>query len=530
MRSKFPVRFRAWCVALGLCVGSIVHAAEPHPLMGATREQVLTRYGEPRSTLVGGGREVLFYGRERLTLRNGVVVDVERLAAEPVRRPGSAPAPAPVVAPAAPAATEPAPAAVPPAEAPVPRTAAPLEPAPRQVPPTPAPDGVSVAPAPGANAAETTPPAPAPAPEPRLEIKRVLPPGASAPRPPTSTAGSARPAPAPVPPQTESAPKTAAPPPAAPIARAPVEPAAPVAPVAADAGASSRPAAAPAPASLADAPAVPADEPSEAPVQDKLEEARKKAAQRAVEMRSARRRLEEAASEKVDPTAAFFSTRTYVFACVIIVGGAGYLLWRRRQREIELAATAVSHSPFSAPVAANGGTQFTLELIAKLEWKHFEELVAAYYAKTGVVATRTKSGPSTPVHIKISWKGEPRPFALVQCIAQPQGLVDAKPIQELTAVLMAEDIRRGYVVTSGKFSVPARDFAEEKHLTLLPGEIFVEKLNALPDAARAEIMQQVTAGDYSTPACPKCEAKMVRADEPGVWRCAAHADQRIVAR
>ena len=41
-----------------------------------------------------------------------------------------------------------------------------------------------------------------------------------------------------------------------------------------------------------------------------------------------------------------------------------------------------------------------------------------------------------------------------------------------------DDIRRGYVVTTGKFNVPARDFAEEKHLTLLPGDIFLEKLNA----------------------------------------------------
>jgi restriction system protein len=95
---------------------------------------------------------------------------------------------------------------------------------------------------------------------------------------------------------------------------------------------------------------------------------------------------------------------------------------------------------------------------------------------------------------------------------------------------MAEDIRRGYVVTSGKFNVPARDFAEEKHITLLPGDIFVEKLNALPDAARAEILQQVAVGDYTTPACPKCEAKMGRGDEPGVWRCTAHPEQRILSR
>ena len=169
--------------------------------------------------------------------------------------------------------------------------------------------------------------------------------------------------------------------------------------------------------------------------------------------------------------------------------------------------------------------------MTKLEWKRFEELVTSYYSKTGVVAARTKAGPAKPVHIKISWKGESRPFAYVQCLAHPEGLIDAGPILELVAALATDDIRRGYVVTTGKFGVNARDLAEEKHITLLSGDIFLEKLNALPDSARAEIMHEITAGDFTTPSCPKCEAKMVRsADDPSVWKCAAHPDQTITLR
>ncbi len=538
MRSKFPVGFRAWCVAIVLGVGSIAHAAEQHPLMGATREQVLSRYGEPRSTLVGGGREVLFYGRERLTLRNGVVVDVERLASEPVRRPAPTPTPAPVPAPTP--ASDVAPAPVAPA-APAPATDAAtirstmnLEPVLRTAPPATSPlDGVAVPASPPPSPADAAP-LPPPAPEPKLEIKRVLPPGsggtrssgspASAPRvadTAVAAAATASKSPSPVPATPAPAPRET--PVTVPAAATP-----PTAGALADMPArTSGEIVSP---NVADAVAVPAEDDPEVAAKDKVGAGKKKAAQRALEMREARRRLEAATQQEVDPATAFFSTRTYVITFVIVVGGLGYLVWRRRQRQIELAATAVSHSPFSAPVPTVGGSVFTADLISKLEWKHFEELVAAYYAKTGVVATRTKAGPATPVHIKISWKGEPRPFALVQCIAQPQGLVDAKPIQELTAVLMAEDIRRGYVVTSGKFNVAARDFAEEKHITLLPGDIFLEKLNALPDAARAEILHQITAGDFTTPACPKCEAKMARGDEPGVWRCAAHTDQRLLSR
>ena len=97
------------------------------------------------------------------------------------------------------------------------------------------------------------------------------------------------------------------------------------------------------------------------------------------------------------------------------------------------------------------------------------------------------------------------------------------PLQELYTLLAAEDIRRGYVVTTGRFSVAARDYAEEKHLTLLPGDIFLEKLNALPGPARTEIMHAASAGDCTTPSCPTCEAKMARStDVPPVWRCGNH--------
>lgn len=526
MRSKFPVGFRAWGAAFALCCATLAPAAETHPLMGAGREQVLERYGEPRSTVVRGDRELFFYPRERLTLRNGVVVEVERLAAEAPKRQESAPAPTPTPAPVTPT--------VPVAETPA---------------PTPAENTVIN---PGSSpATETAPVAPPPPPpEPRLEIKRVLPPGSGPSRPalaPKQVTQAPAPAtkattPAPTASRTAPAPTPVASggPAADPVSPAPNAGAA--TPTAANPSAATSPnpastamapgalASVPAAAEVAGATTPPAPEPIE-PVKTDDPDLKKKDVKKAVDVKAARRRQEQAAADAIDPAAAAFTTRTYVIGALIIGAGVGYIVWRRRQRTLELAATAVSHAPFSAPTASGQGAIFKLELLTKLEWKRFEELVVAYYSKTGVVATRTKSGPAAPVHIKISWKGESRPFALVQCIAQPPGLIDVKPIHDLQVVLATEDIRRGYVVTTGKFNVPARDFAEEKHITLLPGDIFVEKLNALPDTARNELMQQMTAGDYATPSCPKCEAKMVRsAEDPTVWQCTAHPEQQIPAR
>jgi hypothetical protein len=272
---------------------------------------------------------------------------------------------------------------------------------------------------------------------------------------------------------------------------------------------------------------------SAAKAEEKTKQEAEKAAKLAAEkktklIKASRRRLEAVVDDATPiPATSGISTKTYVLAFITVAGGVAFLIWRVRQRNLELAATSVSQTPFSGGSAPNdsGGAQITAEFIGKLEWKRFEELVEAYYSKTGVVATRSQGGPASAAQVKIAWKGEPRPFALVRCISHPPDLIEVKPLQELYTLLAAEDIRRGYVVTTGRFSVPARDYAEEKHLTLLPGEIFLEKINALPGPARTEIMNAASAGDCTTPSCPTCETKMTK--EASGWRCATHPDVKL---
>jgi hypothetical protein len=295
----------------------------------------------------------------------------------------------------------------------------------------------------------------------------------------------------------------------------------PAAPIAAKSPASTAPKAAAAPTEKSPEPA--ASDRRDSPDAASATVLKKAATKKAVKQQVAE-------SDLPEPEEAIFTGRTYLFTALIVGAGVGFLVWQRRQRQLELAASEVSRSPFSIAPSAMEGAMFPADLLGGLEWKRFEELVAAYYSKTGVVAVRTKAGPDSPVHIKISWKGESRPFALVQCVAHPVGLVDASRIQELFGVLTTEDIRRGYVVTTGKFNVAARDFAEEKHITLLSGDLLLEKLNALPAPVRSELIQDFSVGDYTTPICPQCDAKMVPSkDDPKIWICKAHPDATIRA-
>lgn len=522
---------------------AVAIAAEPTPtLLGSTRDQVIRRMGEPRSQLAAGNRVVMLYPRERIVLRDGVVVEVDRTAAEPLRRiPPAAPQ-----SPTASGAETPAtgtPASASPGSAAV----APAAPAPPSAPPSAAPTNASLenAQSPSPDSASAPSPAPkvepgAPPPsEPKLEIKLIRPPSSGSPRtqtriqPPESIPSAApipsSPKPSPPPSVPALAPAVSAPEGETPTLKTASGAAAPNPVATSDRSSKIAPQAreAPAPQIRSEPPArsVEVAPAAEEPDKGELEKARA-TEKKAKVIKAARRRLEAALeSAPPDSTPSIFSTRTVLLAIFTVCGGVGYLVWRRRQRRLDLEASAVSQTPFTPPADSSdgGGAQFSANLLSKLEWKRFEELVEAYYSKTGVVAARTKGGPSSPAQIKISWKGEPRPFALVRCLSRAHELVEIKPLHELYTALAAEDIRRGYVVTSGKFSVAARDYAEEKHLTLLPGEIFLEKLNALPAPARSEIMQTASSGDYSTPSCPTCDSKMAQSsDNPPVWRCSSH--------
>ena len=93
MPPKLATSLRACCAAVVLLlVGA--QAAEQKTPLGATRAQVIDRLGEPRRVIATRDREVLFYPRERIVLREGVVIEVEPLM-EALPPPRRAPAPLP---------------------------------------------------------------------------------------------------------------------------------------------------------------------------------------------------------------------------------------------------------------------------------------------------------------------------------------------------------------------------------------------------------------------------------------------------
>lgn len=165
--------------------------------------------------------------------------------------------------------------------------------------------------------------------------------------------------------------------------------------------------------------------------------------------------------------------------------------------------------------------QITSDLLTELEWRRFEILVTAYFRKTGFMAERNRVGADGGVDIILTRPGEPAPCACVQCKAWKTYKVGVKPVRELLGVMAADKIPEGYFVASGEYTFEALNFAQGKPLTLISGRQLLDMLGQLPETDRADILKEVTVGDYTTPTCPRCDIKMVeRRGSNGIfWGC-----------
>src|SRR3954470_17369571 len=104
MAHKLASVFRAGCLAMVLLLPAVFAADSKSPLLGLRRDQVIQQLGEPKNQLTAGTRVIMIFARERVILRDGVVVDVEMLPpetgkravpdAEPAATPGAATEPA----------------------------------------------------------------------------------------------------------------------------------------------------------------------------------------------------------------------------------------------------------------------------------------------------------------------------------------------------------------------------------------------------------------------------------------------------
>ncbi len=206
------------------------------------------------------------------------------------------------------------------------------------------------------------------------------------------------------------------------------------------------------------------------------------------------------------------------------LAGAAMSYFRRKQRIVLVTDVAQAQS-------ANA--------LDGMSWREFEMLVGEAYRLQGYRVTETGGGGADGGIDLVLTKGAEK--FLVQCKQWKAYKVGVVVVRELYGVMAASGATGGFVVTSGRFTAEAEEFAEGRNVQLIDGPklfdmIKLAELSLNTTAQPSNIKPQIAQPqDAIEPSCPQCGSSMVtRTARKGgnaggeFWGCAQFPTCRAV--
>lgn len=146
----------------------------------------------------------------------------------------------------------------------------------------------------------------------------------------------------------------------------------------------------------------------------------------------------------------------------------------------------------------------TSKTLASISWVEFEMLVGQYFKELGykVVETGGRADGGVDLRLRKS-TGE---LFLVQCKHWKTSKVPVNVVREIFGVMQAEHASGAFVVTSGKFTADAENFARGKSIELLDGERLINSLNQPQTTVNKP---QNIDSILNPPLCPICNSAMI---------------------
>ena len=199
----------------------------------------------------------------------------------------------------------------------------------------------------------------------------------------------------------------------------------------------------------------------------------------------------------------------------ICLAAAAASAWKRSKRKSLVQGITASESAAS---------------LDGMTWKEFELLVGEAFRQKGYKVTELGgAGPDGGVDLLLAKGGE---TTLVQCKQWKAFKVGVEVVRELYGLMAAKGAANGIVVTSGRFTKDAQEFARGRNVRLIAGdELFAMLQSAKSGSTKVEAKPPnvVTAN----PACPSCGSAMVkrvatRGANAGsyFWGCATYPNCR----
>lgn len=198
---------------------------------------------------------------------------------------------------------------------------------------------------------------------------------------------------------------------------------------------------------------------------------------------------------------------------LLCLAAAALSAWRRKQRQALVSDVMQARNA---------------DVLDGMSWREFEMLVGEAYRLQGYRVTEIGGGgPDGGVDLVLA-KGAEKFF--VQCKQWKAYKVGVTTVRELYGVMAAKGATGGFVVTSGRFTADAKDFAQGRNIELVDGPLLFAMIQqargaqSQPAAARRETPSSMgstepqprtappeplaTAKAATQPECPRCGAAM----------------------
>lgn len=189
----------------------------------------------------------------------------------------------------------------------------------------------------------------------------------------------------------------------------------------------------------------------------------------------------------------------YLLPIIFLAGAAASVVGRAKRRQL------ISDVAQSSSASVLDG----------MSWQEFEMLVGQAFRQKGFAVTEVGGGGADGgVDLALEKNGEK---FLVQCKQWRAFKVGVEIVRELYGIMAAKGAAGGYVVTSGRFTKEATDFASGRNISLVDGaalHALIGDVGPRPVAGRAQAFwsntRQTGQGSETVPACPSCGSTMVR--------------------
>lgn len=161
--------------------------------------------------------------------------------------------------------------------------------------------------------------------------------------------------------------------------------------------------------------------------------------------------------------------------------------------------------------------------LRSMSWQDFEHLVGEAYRRQGYFVEETGGGGSDGgVDLILGRDGEK---VVVQCKQWRSWTVGVRVVRELFGTMMHEGADTAVVVTCGRFTRDAEDFADGKPIELVDGPALWELVKSVQvDAVPAPKLPQPSAPTAAPPtvgavalSCPECGSPMVLKTARNGW-------------